>query len=359
MKTRFILRGMLVLTIMMLGWWPATAWEAARRGEVYEFPRDHLAHRNFKTEWWYFTGNLRAATGEHFGYQVTFFRQGVNREPGKSNFAVGDLAFAHAAISDVDRKKHYFSQVVSRMNFGEAGFGGPERVAWIDSWEAKLTEAGGWQFRAEPDGQKIELTAVPEKPLVFHGDRGFSEKAAGGGHASHYYSQTRLRMSGKLTIAGKVYEVSGLGWFDHEWATNQLAPNQVGWDWLSLHLADGRELMLYQMRLEDGGVDGASSGTLIEKNGETRHLLRKDFQLTPLGRRWKSPETGANYPLDWKVEVPSAGLAFVARARLENQEMNLPPVAYWEGAMELQGVEGEGYMELTGYGEALKALRGQ
>ena len=360
------MRSRLLLLFLTHLWMQcASAWEIARPGLAYEFPRDHLAHPAFKTEWWYFTGNLRSADGRRFGFQVTFFRQGVNEKAGTSRFSVRDVAFAHAAITEIDGKKFHFGQEVSRMNFGEAGFGGPERVAWIKDWDLRLPPGGGWQFAARPGGQGISLRAMPQKPPVIHGIDGISQKAAGEGkssHASFYYSQTRLKMSGDLVLNGKKLAVTGLGWFDHEWATNQLAADQTGWNWFGLHLDDGRDLMLYQMRRTDGSIDPASSGTLVGPGGETRHLTQKDFSLTPLQRTWTSPATKARYPLDWKVGVPSERLTFTTRAQLPDQEMNLAPVVYWEGATELgdaSGKVGSGYMELTGYGEALKALRGQ
>jgi predicted secreted hydrolase len=340
----------------------AQAWEIARPGLEYQFPRDHLIHSAFKTEWWYFTGNLTSEAGKRYGFQVTFFRQGINEKPGVSSFAVRDLAFAHAAISDIDGKKFHFSQEISRMNFGEAGFGDANRVAWIKKWQLQLTNSGGWQFSAQPGGQQLTLSAEPEKPPVIHGKNGISQKAVGEGHASYYYSQTRLKMTGQLTLDGKPVSVSGLGWFDHEWATNQLAPDQVGWNWFGLHLDDGRDLMLYQMRRSDGTIDPASSGTLIAKNGDTIHLDNTDIILQPLPRKWTSPASKATYPLDWQVSIPSQKLTFTTHALLPNQEMNLVPIVYWEGATELAdqtGKIGHGYMELTGYGEALQALRGQ
>ncbi len=353
----------LLLTFLLASM--ASAWEIAQPGLEYQFPRDHLIHPSFKTEWWYFTGHLQSENGRCYGFQVTFFRQGVNEQPVESHFAVRDLAFAHAAISDIDGKKFHFGQEVSRMNFGEAGFGGADRVAWIKSWHLALMPGGGWQFSAQPGGQSISLTAESQKPPVIHGNDGVSQKAAGEGHASYYYSQTRLKLVGQLVLHGKKIDVTGLGWFDHEWATNQLAADQVGWNWFGLHLDDGRELMLYQMRRSDGSIDPASSGTLVSTSDETQHLTQQDFTLTPLSRIWTSPATKARYPLDWSVSIPSAKLSFTTRAQLPNQEMNLAPVVYWEGATELQLDSkkiGTGYMELTGYGGAfneLRALRGR
>ncbi len=358
----------LLLTYLFASLAPASAWDIAQPGLDYQFPRDHLIHPSFKTEWWYFTGHLEAGNGRRYGFQVTFFRQGVNEKAGESHFAVRDLAFAHAAISDIDGRHFYFGQEVSRMNFGEAGFGGAESVAWIKNWQLALTPTDGWQFTAAPGGQSIQLTAESQKPPVIHGIDGVSQKAAGpsdSGHASYYYSQTRLKLAGQLVLDGKKIDVTGLGWFDHEWATNQLAADQVGWNWFGLHLDDGRDLMLYQMRRADGSIDPASSGTLVSASGATQHLSQQDFVLTPLKRTWISPATKARYPLDWSVSIPPAKLTFTTRAQLPDQEMNLAPVVYWEGAtaLELDSKKiGTGYMELTGYGGALnglRALRGQ
>ncbi|HEX8373392.1 MAG TPA: carotenoid 1,2-hydratase, partial [Chthoniobacterales bacterium] len=272
MTSSFLLSWFVKIGLFFLFGVTARAWDTAQPGLRYEFPRDHLVHPSFKTEWWYFTGNLQAATGERYGFQVTFFRQGVNEKPAESNFAVRDVAFAHAAITEIDGKKFHFSQEVSRMNFGEAGFGGPDRVAWIKAWNLALTADGGWKFHAQPGGQSISLTASPQKPPVIHGTNGISQKAVGEGHASYYYSQTRLALAGEVVLDGKKVSVTGLGWFDHEWATNQLAPDQVGWNWFGLHLDDGRDLMLYQMRQTGGRIDPASSGTIVSASGEAMHL---------------------------------------------------------------------------------------
>lgn len=341
----------------------AQAWDLALPGHVDEFPRDHLVHPSFKTEWWYFTGHLRAADGRRFGYQVTFFRQGLNEQKPASNFGVRDLSFAHSAITDIEGKTFHFDQRLSRGSFGAAGFGGIERVAWIGDWTLKMNPAGAWEFQTSPSGQRLRLTATPIKPPVAHGENGVSQKAAGLGQASHYYSQTRLRTAGELVLDGKIIPVEGDSWFDHEWATNQLAANQAGWNWLGLHLDDGSELMLYQMRRSDGNVDPVSSGTFIPREGAAIHLRQEDFTLVPGKRIWTSPASQAAYPLDWQITIPSLQIVLSCRAQLEKQEMLLPPVTYWEGAVDLRGTRsgqpltGHGYLELTGYGEALQALR--
>ncbi|HEY5894752.1 MAG TPA: lipocalin-like domain-containing protein [Chthoniobacterales bacterium] len=334
------------------------AWELALAGWKYEFPRDHMVHREFRTEWWYFTGNLRTKDGREFGFQVTFFRQGINERKPDSDFGVRDLSFAHAAISDIGARKFHSDQVTSRGSFEEAGFGDVEKVAWIKDWTLRLNPDGAWEFRASPTGQGIHLTAAPLKEPVVQGENGVSQKASGEGQASHYYSQTRLKTTGEIVLDGKAIAVEGECWFDHEWATNQLAEDQIGWNWFGLQFDDGSELMLYQMRRKDGSVDPVSSGTFIPKTGKSIHLRNIDFEAKPGKFTWISPSTKAVYPLDWHVSIPSLGLAVNTRARLSDQEMFFSPITYWEGAVRIEGSQtGRGYVELTGYGNALRALQ--
>lgn len=337
----------------------ARAWQLALPGWKYEFPRDHLVHTDFKTEWWYFTGNLRAKEGREFGFQVTFFRHGINERKPDSDFGVRDLSFAHAAISDIASRKFHSEQVTSRGSFGEAGFGSGGKVAWIRDWTLRLNSDGAWEFRASPAGQIIHLTAAPLKKPVIQGENGVSQKAAGLGQASHYYSQTRLKTTGEMVLDGKTFAVEGESWFDHEWATNQLAEDQIGWNWFGLHLDDGSDLMLYQMRRKDGSVDPVSSGTFIPKTGTAVHLRNTDFEARPGKRTWTSPSTKAVYPLEWHISIPSLGIAVTTHPRLPDQEMSFPPVIYWEGAVRLEGkpADGRGYVELTGYGNALRQLQ--
>lgn len=342
-----------------------TPWEIARPGWKYEFPRDHLPHPAFKTEWWYLTGNLHTKEGRRFGYQLTFFRQGI-RPPAAtvettSRLICNDLRFAHFAVSDPQGRQYYFDQKISRGSFGEAGFASTDQLAWIDSWSLQLGADESMHLKARSDDASIDLHVVPQKPWVVHGENGISQKADGEGHASHYYSGTRLATTGQIVVKGTSFEVSGTSWFDQEWATNQLAPNQAGWNWFSLQFDDSTELMLYQMRLRDGSIDPASSGTFVAADGTSRHLRRADYVLEPI-RTWKSPKTGAQYPIAWKLRVPGLGIEAEISTPLESQELSIPVLTYWEGMVDLHGtrqgrpVKAEGYMELTGYGGALVGL---
>jgi predicted secreted hydrolase len=330
-------------------------WVVAVPGYQIAFPRDHYPHYEFRTEWWYFTGNLKTTDGRTFGYQVTFFRHGYrparNREPVTSRFVVNDVKFAHFAVTDVSSGKFYFDSRVSRGAFGEAGFGDGKRLAWIDNWE--LDFDGDFRLKAASKSYAVELDLTPEKPPVLQGADGLSQKAAGEGHASYYYSITRLKTSGTVKIGDENYIVEGSSWFDREWATNQLAPDQAGWNWFAIQLSDGSDLMLYQMRLKNGGIDSHSSGKWIAADGAITDLTSNDFQLVP-EKFWKSPASKATYPIEWRLRIPKLDLRLEVAAPVANQELNLS-VVYWEGCIRLKGwratkpVDGAGYLELTGY----------
>jgi len=343
----------------------ASEWKTAVPGWRYQFPADHGVHRDFKTEWWYFTGQLRDGKGREFGYQVTFFREGV-RPPGSvpagsSRFILDDVKFAHFALTDVAARRFLFQQKTSRGAFGEAGFGDRGRLAWIEGWSLDETRDGGFSLKAAREEGAVDLLLRPEKGFVVHGANGVSQKANGAGHASHYYSSTRLQTTGWLTAGGKPEAVSGESWFDHEWATNGLTPEQIGWNWFSIQLGDGTELMLYQMRTRDGGIDPNSSGTFVLKNGEGVYLGRTEYSLVPRGF-WKSSQTGANYPIAWNLRVPRLGLELEISTPVPSQELALGSISYWEGLIEVRGrkgslpVTGHGYMELTGYAKPLTEM---
>lgn len=342
----------------------AADWRQALPGWQYEFPRDHRIHPEFKTEWWYFTGHLADESGRRFGYQLTFFRQGL-RPPGAaaaaSRFVVADLKFAHFALSDIAGQRFHFEQKIARGAFGDAGFGPDEKLAWIDGWTLELKDDGSFALRAKGANATLDLRLASRKPWVIHGEDGVSQKADGAGRASHYFSGTRLATDGTLVLGGKSLRVTGESWLDREWATNQLAPGQVGWNWFSIQLGDGSELMLYQMRLRDGGLDPRSSGTFIAADGTTQHLRRDDYHLAPL-REWKSPQTGGSYPIAWQLTVPKLGVQLRIETPLAAQELVLQPIAYWEGLIDISGtragaaVRGQGYMELTGYAGEIVGL---
>jgi predicted secreted hydrolase len=324
------------------------AWRTAVPGYHYEFPRDHFNHPDFQTEWWYYTGNLRSAEGRRFGFELTFFRQGIERDPAATVWDVRDVWMAHLALSDIDGKRFFHTERLNRAGAGVAGADEAQARVWNGNWSAHITMTEQ-KLAAVADRFQFALTLAPRKPPVIHGVNGVSQKAEGAGRASHYLSYTRLAAAGTITLEGKPFAVEGLAWMDHEFFTHQLEPDQTGWDWLSLQLDDGSELMLFRLH-KDGSIDAYSAGTYVDRQGRARHLAREDFAMIP-GATWTSPETGGRYPVAWTVRVPSLGFNARLETRLPQQELD----RYWEGAIEVAGtkdgraVTGAGYLEMTGY----------
>jgi predicted secreted hydrolase len=361
-------RLFLIGTAAMGRAWGGPVWTPAAAGHVWEFPRDHYSHDGYRTEWWYLTGVLEAEGGERYGFQFTIFRRGVRpvgaREAVRSRFVKDDFAMGHFTLSDVRERKFRYGQRLSRGAFGEAGFGKPgeERLAWIEGNELRLEKDGSMKLEARPDGESsLVLDLRPTGAAVVHGEGGLSRKSAGEGNASLYYSLTRMQASGTVRSDGRERRVTGRVWLDREWASNQLAAGQIGWDWFSLSLSDGSDLMLYRLR-NASGTDPFSSGTLVRAGGGQRHLRSGDFTMTP-GEKWRSAATGGEYPVEWVLEVPSERLKLTVRAEFPEQELALTPVAYWEGMIGARGeaagreVTAEGYLEMTGYAAPLQALQ--
>jgi predicted secreted hydrolase len=327
-------------------------------GYHYEFPRDYFNHPEYRTEWWYYTGNLHASDSRRFGFELTFFRQGIDRDRPPSNvWDTRDAWLAHLALSDIDGKRFFHDERLNRSGPGLAGADETQDRVWNGNWQATWLANGGEHLQAVAEQFQFDLTLRPLKPPVIHGLDGISQKSEGAGHASHYFSQTRLETHGKLSIHGTAYTVEGLAWMDHEFFTEQIAADQSGWDWFSLQLNDGSELMLYRLRRKDGSADPYSSGTYIDAQGHAMHLTRDTFVLLP-GQTWTSPATSGRYPITWSIHVPLLKLDLQLRTRLPDQELagksKASPV-YWEGAIEVTGrkqgkpVAGAGYLEMTGY----------
>lgn len=334
-----------------------------RAARAMHFPQDHGAHPDYRIEWWYFTGNLATDEARPFGFELTFFRFALapSDKPRASDWATRQMWVAHLALSDIDAGRFH---VFQRSQRGAAGLAGaqsqPVRI-WTDNWEVRALSADDLfpaRLQAEQEGVRIDLHLSSAKPLVLQGDAGYSRKSADPQNASYYYSYTRLRAQGSIDVAGKTYAVNGTAWMDREWSSSVLAANQAGWDWLSLQFDDGRDLMLYRLRQQDGSADPHSAGVLVGRRGETRHLAATDFSLSPV-RHWRSEATGVSYPVAWRVRVPSEGLDLDVEARMPNQELDLR-VRYWEGAVSASGenVSAHGYLELTGYGSAAAGRSG-
>ena len=324
-------------------------------GYKYEFPRDHFSHPDFKTEWWYYTGNLWSRDGRRFGVELVFFRQAQQRGEGssKSAWVVRDLYLAHCALTDAANGRFHFEKRLNRGGPGIAGASFEQRRVWNGNWSVEWEVDSGMQvLTAIAKDVSFRLALRPAKAPVIHGQNGVSQKAEGKGRASHYVSFTRLKAEGWIRASEQKSDVSGSFWMDHEWFTHQLQPEQMGWDWFSLQLDDQREFMLFQLRRKDGSIDPYSSGTVVTSNGQSRRLTNGDFSLKPL-RWWSNPKSNGKYPVEWLIEVPSEGLRLTCRAILDSQELVSRDAAgptYWEGAVDYSGsAKGVGYLEMTGY----------
>jgi predicted secreted hydrolase len=343
------------------------SWEQAEKARNWNFPRDHGAHPAYRTEWWYFTGNLEDDEGNRYGYQLTFFRQGMRPQPAdpQNPWSLRDIYFAHFTLTDVTARRFVADERVSRTGPGLAGARTDGLGVWLLGWSARQ-KACHITLYASNARMELKLDLIPAKPLVMHGENGLSRKGDKPGQASYYVSYTRLTTVGllKVSAGSPPIRVKGTSWFDHEFGSNQLQAGQAGWDWYSLHLSDGRDVMLYALRRVDGSVDPASSGTVVNSKGGARHLALSQIQTEVLDH-WKSAKSQAVYPSRWRMRIPSEGIDLVVSPVLSDQELltrDSTGVTYWEGAVQGKGASGgqtvtaEGYVELTGYAGRLGGL---
>jgi len=332
----------------------------AVKPRVFSFPKDHGDHPGFRTEWWYYTGNLETAERRPFGFQLTFFRAQLKPVPfvSESKWRSNQLYFAHFTISDIRAQEFLVAEKAGRgaVGIGGVSFHGHRTRLFLHGWEVAI-EAKTHHLCAASDQFAIDLRLTPEKPPILHGDEGLSRKGDKEGQASYYYSLTRMSTQGILTVGGQDFKVSGASWMDHEFSSNVLSEDQVGWDWMGLQLSDGRELMLYVLRRKDGSVEPSSSGTLIQKDGTPVHLPQEAFVIQPQDY-WKSPQTHGRYPSSWEVEVFPYEISLSILPHMKEQELvteHSTQVTYWEGGVGVTGmvsgqeVTGSGYVELTGY----------
>jgi len=351
-------RVVLLCFLFCLGIFQHAAAEEFRevtQDRVLQFPADFYFRPDYRLQWWYFTGHLFDKDGHEFGYELTFFVAGVQRREFRSSFGVKDIYVSHFAITDVSGKKFYFSD---RSDSGAFGFAGAEQTR-LKVWVAgNLMEGKPEKIRlhASGEGMAADLVLSPVKPLVLHGDKGYSRKAEDSPlSASWYFSYTDMATEGTLKTGDAVRGVSGKSWFDREISAGRMGQGQKGWDWFSIQLDDGREIMLYNMRKADGTIDRYSSGTFVHRDGSSRHLASADFSITVL-RHYTSVQTGARYPALWEIRIPSEGLVLKVTPLVEAQEFVATHSTgnhYWEGACAVASVDGStggrAYAEMTGY----------
>ncbi|HTW93834.1 MAG TPA: lipocalin-like domain-containing protein [Tepidisphaeraceae bacterium] len=339
----------------------ALLFSQANAPRQWSFPRDHGRHDGFKTEWWYFTGNVTDASGRPFGFQLTFFRSALTPRPipRGSPWQTNDVYFAHAAISDLANQRFFFKDRLSRGRVGLAYAAADTLDVSLLDWSAKL-DGDAIHLQEHEKEFSIDLNCSDGRGPVLEGAGGVNKKGPGTDQASYYYSMTRLKTSGTLTLGDETFNVTGQTWMDHEFSSNALAANQVGWDWMGLNLTDGRDLMIYRLRSSDGKSDYVS-GTIIDPDATPHYLTSAQIHLWG-DDPWHSPVSGGDYPQRWHVQI--SGLPpLIVQSRMPGQELNTvdsTPIDYFEGSAEVLDTAGkaagEGYLEMTGYSRALNGM---
>ncbi|HEV7766877.1 MAG TPA: lipocalin-like domain-containing protein [Thermoanaerobaculia bacterium] len=340
------------------------AFRLALPGYEFEFPRDHGSHPDYRTEWWYYTGHLRTESGKRYGFEVTFFRVGIENSATKATqWDLQHIMPAHFAITDVAGKSFRYYEKLNRASPFTADATVGRLDVFNEGWRVTTNPDGSWKLVAAEGKDAIELTLRSRKPPAVHGENGISVKAQGlssssTSFASHYYSMTRLEVTG--TVNGE--RATGQAWMDHEFGSAALRESQQGWDWFSIQLDNEAELMLYVIRKTDGTPDVTSSGSIVTADGDVIPIRREQMRITPLAR-WKSKQSGATYPMGWRVEIPNFDVTLTVQPLLREQELitkGSTQITYWEGAVDVTGsfggnaVRGEGYVEMTGYDKAFR-----
>ena len=324
----------------------AAAFKPVVPGRVFSFPTDHGPHDGFRIEWWYVTANLKDDQGNEFGAQWTLFRSALNAAPEQAGWGSPIIWLGHAAVTSATA--HYAAERYARGGVGQAGVNLTPFSAWIDDWHFSSQASADnpladMQLNARDKAFNYQLRLTSARPLVLQGDKGFSQKSEQG-QASYYYSQPFFQASGSLEIDGKVYQVSGPAWLDREWSSQPLTANQTGWDWFSLHLDSGEQVMLYRMRHKDG--EPYLTGTWIDARGQTQSLHAADILLTPQDT---AKVAGRAMPVRWSIKIPGKQLDITLDALNPKAWMDLR-IPYWEGPVQLSGSHaGQGYLEMTGY----------
>ncbi|RQO47524.1 lipocalin-like domain-containing protein [Pseudomonas sp. KBW05] len=312
-------------------------------GKVFSFPEDHGPHDGFRIEWWYVTANLKDDHGNLFGVQWTLFRNALQAGPTQPGWRDSTVWLGHAAVTSATR--HYAAERYARGGVGQAGAQAVPFNAWIDDWNftsrpGAADALADMQLTASGAQFAYDLHLTSSRSLVLQGEQGYSRKSDQG-EASYYYSQPFFSATGSVRIDGTTYQVSGPAWLDREWSSQPLAANQSGWDWFSLHLDRGEQLMLFRVRQQDG--PGYLTGTWIDQQGHTQTLHNADIQLMPLAT---TEIDGRKIPTRWSLKIPGKQLDITTEAVNPKAWMNLS-IPYWEGPVRFDG--GVGYLEMTGY----------
>ncbi len=337
--------------------------ETLRDGTEFDpvmLPRDLAAHGNVQTEWWYYTGHLKSASGREFGFELVFFKRRTDLD----KFAVVPLRlvgnpyyFAHFALTDKTSKTFRYAHRKSANGPLDLPAAAAETHYYLNLGDWSIRESDGVHIlRATlDDGTTFEASLKSEKAVVLNGEGGVSYKDDG--QASRYFAYTRMSLEADLKLNGTVEHFTGSAWMDREFGTWTPTENQKGWDWFSIQLDNGCELMCYQLRNSEGKTSPYSSGTFVDENGMATKLGSPDFEIKPIGV-WTSPRSQAEYPSVWRISVPSFYLDLRIVPVVEDQELDTrgsTMIIYWEGACDVTGtagesaVTGQAYVELVGY----------
>jgi len=348
------MKKLLCFILMLILYSPASAQEYLDVTQDYKlkFPEDFYYKKDYKVQWWYFTGHLFDESGREFGYEITFFVVNVQQREYKSAFGVNLIHISHFAVSDVARKEFYFSDKAEAGAYGFAGAEENRLLVWVGNNRLEGT-AEEMHLKASGGDRAIDLRLKPVKSVVLNGEKGYSRKSEESPLlASFYFSYTDMNTEGKLTLGDKTFHVRGKSWFDREISTKGLGEKLAGWDWFAIQLDDQREIMLYLLRNKDGSADAYTSGTFIYKDGEYLRLSKDDFSVNTVAY-YKSGKTGARYPSEWEIRIPSEKLMMRITPLITDQEVlayNTTWNHYWEGTCKVEGtVKGRAYVEMTGY----------
>jgi predicted secreted hydrolase len=327
-----------------------------------ELPRDLYAHREAQTEWWYYTGHMRTESGRRFGFELVFFKRRTDLD----RFGIvplrliaNPLYLAHFAITDESRKAFRYEHRKSTRGAFDLPARASEKRYDLRLGNWIVREANGAHILRATMGDDLifEATLKSTKPAVLNGHEGVGVSFKDEGEASRYFSLTRMEAEGRITWHGSTEKLKGSAWMDREFGTWRTTDNQKGWDWFSLQLETGAEVMVYHLRDAAGRPAPFSSGTFVDAGGKWAHLSREDFSLEVLGH-WRSPQTGANYPSGWRLRVPRFGVDVLVQPILQDQELDTrgtTMIVYWEGACTVHGrhgneqTEGRAFVELVGY----------
>ncbi|HDZ56918.1 MAG TPA: iron ABC transporter permease [Pseudomonas xinjiangensis] len=315
-------------------------------GRELVFPQDHGAHPDYRIEWWYVTANLTDQTGKQWGVQWTLFRQALSpqtAEAAADGWASAQVWLGHSAVTHAQGHRH--ADRLARGGIGQAGVKVEPFEAWIDDWSLRADASGNLDrlaVSAAGEGYRYQLELTSSRPLVQHGEQGFSRKSTGE-QASYYYSQPFFEVSGQVEWQGESYKVQGQAWLDREWSSQPLAADQQGWDWFSLHLDSGAKLMLFRLR---GDQQHYQSGSWIDPDGVSRSLPTEAIKFEPLD---SIKVAGRHVPTRWRLAIPSEQFEITTQALNEQAWMGTA-IPYWEGPIQFSGSHtGSGYLEMTGY----------